>query len=214
MKNFARLVFTTILFAAVSTAKAQFYQDVKGTAIKENSSGDIEGSPYLTDTWADGWVVVDKGTYNNLKLKYDLKDDVLIFAGKDNTPMSFAETVKEFNIDGRSFASGFPPAGPLLKNAFYEVLADGNVKLLKHYAKRVQETKTYGAAAVNREYSLTETYFILKDGKMIPVKPDKRSLLEALNDKTAQLDAYLKTNKVNFKNDAALGKLVDYYNTL
>lgn len=213
MKNFTRLVFTTILLATISIAKAQFYQDVKGTAIKENSS-DIEGSPYLIDAWADGSVTIEKGTYSNLKLKYDLKDDAVIFSGKDNSPMGFAETVKSFSLNGRNFASGFPAAGLLLKTSFYEVLSNGNVKLLKHYTKRVQETKTYGSAAVNREYSLSESYFILKDGKMISVKADKKALFEVLGDKASQLDVYTKSNKVNFKNDAALGKLVDYYNTL
>ncbi|QKJ32098.1 hypothetical protein HQ865_20795 [Mucilaginibacter mali] len=214
MKRNYRLVFTTILLAVSIAGKAQFYQDIKGNAIKENTSADVEGSPYLSKDWADGSVTVDKGVYKDLKLKYDLKDDAVIFAGKDNAPMNFSDPVKRFSLNGRVFANGFPVVGPQGKNAYYEVLSDGKTKLLKHYVKHIQESKTYGSAAVNREYVQTETYFVFNDGKMIPAKADRKTLLDIFADKTAQLDAYAKANKINFKKDTDLGKLVDYYNSL
>ncbi|MES2275570.1 MAG: hypothetical protein V4592_06085 [Bacteroidota bacterium] len=214
MKIFKGLVLTIALLTGGIAAKAQFYQDIQGNAIKENKSADTEGSPYLLDNWTAGSATVEKGRYDNIKLKYDIKNDQLIFAGKDDVPMGFADPVKKFSINNRNFANGFPAIGAQGKDSYYEVLSDGKVKLLKHYAKHIEENKTYGSAAVTREYTGIETYYVFKDDKMSAIKPDRKNISDLTADKAAQIDTYLKTNKVNFKNDASLGQLFDYYNGL
>jgi hypothetical protein len=213
MKSFIRLVLTIGLFTASITAKAQYYQDLQGKAIKENRE-EVQGSPYITDNWAVGSASVEKGTYNNIKLKYDVKNDVPIFAGKDDLPMNFADPVKTFTINNKTFSNGFPSIAAQNKNSYYEVISDGKTKLLKHYTKRIQENKTYGTNAITKEYVTTEAYYVLKDDKISLLKPDKKAVLEITADKAAQIDNYIKTNKVNFKNDASLGQLFDYYNGL
>jgi uncharacterized spore protein YtfJ len=214
MKSFIRLVLTIGLFTASITAKAQFYQDIQGKAIKENKDEGVDGSPYMADSWAVGSASVEKGTYNNIKLKYDLKNDIPVFAGKDDAPMNFADPVKTFTINHKTFANGFPAIGAQGKNSYYEVISAGKVKLLKHYAKRIQENKTYGTNATTREYIATEAYYVLKNDQINLLKPDKKAILEIMADKAAQIDSYLKTNKVNFKNDESLKQLFDYYNGL
>ncbi len=214
MKNFVRSIVFIFLFPAVSANAQTYYSDIQGKAIKETRAEDATGSPYLTDSWATGSATIAKGTYNNMKLKYDLKNDVPVFASKDNVAMSFAEPVNRFTINTMTFANGFPAIGAQMKDSYYEILSDGKIKLLKHLAKHIEETKTYGSATANREYVTTEAYYVFKNDKMSAIKPDKKAVLGLMTDKAAQIDDYLKANKVNFKSDADLGKLFDKYNSL
>ncbi|GAB3909871.1 hypothetical protein [Mucilaginibacter boryungensis] len=214
MKKFVSSLLTIALFVSV-TAKAQnYYSDIQGNVLKENRADEAEGSPYLKDTWGIGSATIAKGTYDNMKLKYDLKNDVVVFASKDNVPMSFAEPVTRFIIDGMKFASGFPAIGAQVKDSYYQVLSDGKTKLLKHLAKHIEETKTYGSATANRTYVATATYYVFKDDKMSAIKPDKKAVMAVMADKAGQMEDYLKNNKVNFKNDADLSQLFDKYNSL
>lgn len=209
-----RLIFTTVLLTISITCKAQFYPDLMGRVNKENISADVEGSPYLIKDWADGSVTIEKGVYKSLKLKYNINNDEVVFLGKDNAVMNVVDPVKKFSIGDRNFVAGFPAVSQLTKTAFYEVLSDGKATLLKHYTALIQETRSYGSAAVNRQYAQSESYFVFINGKMIVAKPDRKAILEILADKATELDTYAKANKLNFKKDADLGKLVDYYNSL
>lgn len=213
MKIFVRSFLIIALLITASARAQSYYSDIQGKALKEARADDAEGSPYLLDGWATGSATISKGTYDNMKLKYDLKNDAPVFASKDNAPMNFAEPVKRFTINNRTFANGFPAIGAQMKDSYYEVLSDGKTKLLKHLAKHIEETKTYGAATANREYVATEAYYVFKNDKMSAIKPDKKAVLALMADKAAQIDDYLKANKVNFKNDADLGKLFDKYNS-
>jgi hypothetical protein len=214
MKNFVRSFLTIALFATFSAKAQNYYSDIQGVALKESKADDAEGSPYLSDNWGTGSATIAKGTYDNMKLKYDLKNDVPVFASKDNVAMRFAVPVKRFTINNMVFANGFPAIGAQMKDSYYEVLSDGKTKLLKHRAKHIEETKTYGSATASREYVAIEAYYVFKNDKMSQIKPDKKAVMALMADKAAQIDDYLKANIVNFKNDADLGKLFDKYNSL
>ena len=56
--------------------------------------------------------------------------------------------------------------------------------------------------------------YIVKGTELIRVRKDKKSLLSALGDKTAQLESYIKSEKLNLKSEAGMISLVEYYNTL
>jgi hypothetical protein len=214
MKAYVKTLLTLFFITAGYTAKAQVYQDLAGTPVKESKPADVEGSPYLSDTWTEGTVTTAKGTYKNVRLKYDMSSDQVVFASKNDDALAFADPVKEFTLTDEIFTNGFPPIGAQDKKSYYQVLAEGKIALLKRRAKHIQETKTYGSASVNREFVTINSYFVFKDNKIDVIKPDKKTIMALMTDKAEQMDAWVKANKVSFKSDEDLGKLFEYYNTL
>ncbi|WP_431199355.1 hypothetical protein ACQ86K_30905 [Mucilaginibacter sp. P19] len=58
------------------------------------------------------------------------------------------------------------------------------------------------------------SYYLFANNQMTRVRPSQKTILAAMSDKGDKMQEYIKTNKVNFKSDAALAKLFSYYNSL
>jgi hypothetical protein len=197
------------------TANAQMNQtDIKGVIVKETAP-DIEGNPYLFDDWQTGSVTFSNGkTFTILKLKYDIHYDRLLFLTEKGEELNFSDPVEQFSINNETFKKGFPPVDKQTTDSYYKVLADGRTKLLRFSKKVVSEHQTYGTQTTEKSYRQTDYYYIEKDGQMIKIKPDKKSVLAALPDHPVQLEAYINIHHINFKDDQAMGQMITFYNTL
>ncbi|OOQ60796.1 hypothetical protein [Mucilaginibacter pedocola] len=225
MKHIKLLAAAFCISAAINTAHAQLINERDYKVITPKSYMNVEGTPYLTDEWQPGDVKLVNGvtSQEKLMLKYNLVDDMLLFKekGSDNA-MSFVVPVQEFTISPagddkvlvKHFRAGYKDIEGNTPTSFYQVLSDGKVQLLRKDTKKALETQEIGSASKTTTFIEKTKYYLVVNGKTTQVKNDKKSLLAVLADKQAQLEDYIKTNKVNFKDDAQLGKLVDYYNTL
>lgn len=214
-----------ILFAQTQTkAQGMFTQDVNGSPIREKKYVDVNGSPYLIDTWEKAVVQLDNGQTYNVDVKYDLVADELTFRSNKGDSLTFVKPVKEFKLayinnnknETHIFRSGFPSTGAkTTEKSFYEVLYDGGTKLLKKQAKSIwTESTSYGTATQTKNITPRTTYFVAKEGKMLPLKLDRKSVISALADKSSQVEQYIKENKLEVKNDEDLIKVFAYYNSL
>jgi hypothetical protein len=215
-------IFIFFCFAGITTANAQFLKNNEGRVVTTKDYTDIDGSPYLYDNWLPGTVKLSNGqTYKDVMLKYDLLKDEVLFKGKDDEMLAFVQPVTEFTIAKTEignvilhFKKGFTGLTDYTANAYFEVLADGGTQLLKKLTKTITESQQFNSATKTRNFADKITYYIVKSSKITWVKNDKKAILAALANKQPQLEAYLKTNKVDFKNDDDLGRLVTYYNSL
>jgi hypothetical protein len=224
MKHLKILFAAFCLLAFVNTASAQFLHEQDYKPITTKSHTDVEGSAYLYDDWMPGSVKLANGVTNNapMLLRYDVVDDQLFFKDKAGETMAFVVPVKDFTIEAfendvtviRHFRSGYNNIEGNTPSSFFEVLSDGKIQLIKKINKVVFETQNIGSASKTRSFLDKTKYYLVNNGKALQVKNDKKSLLAALGDKQAQMEDYIKTNKINFKSDTQLGKLVDYYNSL
>ncbi len=225
MKNIKLLIVVFILMLSANRIKAQVYgQDVNGSALREKRYLDVNGSPYLVDTWEKAVVQLNNGQTYNVDIKYDMIADNIYFRNKAGDSLNFAQPVKEFKIaytlnnkaESRLFRSGFPSTGGKTnQNSFYEVLYDGTTKLIKKDAKSIwEETTTYGTATKVKNITDHVTYFVARGDKIVLLKNDRKSVTEALNDKAADIEKYIKDNKLDAKKDDDLIKIFTYYNSL
>lgn len=221
MKTLRILSASFCLLALASTVKAQFklYTDYKPVKLIDYTN--MEGTPYLYEDWQTGNVTLTNGVSNKepMMLKLNMVNDVVSFKDKETgQELEFVEPVQEFSLNvgtsTRHFKSGFKNIDGIAPTAFLEVLSDGKAQLLKRNNKIVFEQQPIGSATKERTFIEKTKYYLVIDGKATVVKTDKKSVLAALGDRHDQLEEYIKTNKVNFKDDAQLGKLVDYYNSL
>lgn len=192
-----------------------------GNPVFEKSYIDVQGSPYLQEEWAIGNVELKNGkSYKGVALKYDQVKDVLLFRNEKNEMNTFAQPVQSFTITNRKdnqpllFRNGFTPVKNGNENSFYQVLADGKIQLLVRKVKKVREDKAYGSATTVRTIEEYTTYFIAKNGEPVIIKKNEKAVLEALGGNSTALEAYIRSNKLNVKNDEDLVKLIAYVNSL
>jgi len=202
------------------TPQTYYVTDALGHTVTLNAYDDIQGTPYLADTWAPGTVKLTNGkTYkDNVLLKYNLADDAVYFKGENGSPLLFASPVSEFTITdetgNRHYKSGFDAISGYTDKNFFEVIADGTVQVLKKYKKTVRESRDYNSAVTVKAFVDIIQYYMIKNGKVVSIKNDKKTILTAIGDKQPELEAYIKANNLNLKNDADIGKLVTYYNSI
>jgi hypothetical protein len=181
----------------------------------------LVGNPFFNPDWVKGDVTFADGNVVKDKLvKYDeFKDKLFTQVAGTAKSGEFDQPVTSFTIitaDGTlaSF-SIFPGNGKTSDNAFFQVLSDGKVKLLRKNAKTISEYKANMSSAVTtREVVDNIDYYLLIGGKAVRIKKDKKSVEAALGNKQAELESYIKANNLNLKNDADLAKLITQYNTL
>lgn len=197
------------------------FTDANGRLLPAGQSN-IEGNPYVFKKFSKGKVVFTNGVEaTDTNLNYSYFDHKLYFT-KDNNLYLVNLPVKSFylenaedpsNIITKNFACGFPAVETNTLNSFYEVLGLGKVfQLLKYSYKRVKESNVYGGAPV-KEYVMDNTYYIyvVADKKMIPAGSgiSIKGLKKLLPNDAAKLDELAEANKINTKNEAGLGKLME-----
>ncbi|RYU95957.1 hypothetical protein [Emticicia agri] len=208
------------LFLGAITTRAQYMQDVNGRPLLAGKYVDLVGTPYLFEDWTKGEVTLENGkNHKDLDLKYDQIEGIVFFKGKNGADMGFTSMVKSFILYPNNVAMSFvqiPEIKETERDPYFEVLSDGKkVKLLKKTKKVIREGKAYGSASGTRTFSENTIYYLLKaDGTYTKVKKDKKAIINALSDKSVEVEQYIKDNKTNFKEDASVAAVVNYYNTL
>jgi hypothetical protein len=209
------------LFFACLTAQAQYYmQDVSGKPLLTSKYVDVVGTPYIFENWTKGEVILADGkAHKDLDLKYDQVEGIVFFKGKNGADLGFTSLVKSFIIYPNNVAMSFitvPEIKETERDPYFEVLSDGKkVKFLKKTQKIIRESKGYNSASITRTFGENTNYYLVKsDGTYTKVKRDKKAIIAALSDKSTEVEQYIKDNKTNFKEDASVAAVVNYYNTL
>jgi hypothetical protein len=207
-----------IAFSASSQVPGEgILKNMYGEAFSTKEYVDVIGYPFLYEEWQPGEIKIlnENNSYKGLNLKYDLVKDVLLFKSESGEALLFAKVVTDFKI----YADNKNPVHyVLLKDpkygisGFYEVLSDGKAKLLKKPVKKIVEKSEYASANKIRNFESINTFFIQKNDVLIPVKKDKKSFLSVLADKQVQIEKYADENKLSFKNEEDLSKIINYYN--
>lgn len=225
-KIIPRLVVSVALtLATITVAAAQFtVVDVTGQPFMTKSYTDVRGSAYLYDTWMKGSVTTDKGvTYEGIELMYDQVANELIFKSSSGETKTFVQPIIEFSIKTMKdevmlkeqvFRKGFVPVDAASPETYYEVLTDGEAQLLKRTAKAIFEELPYGASSKVKTFQSEIHYYIAKNGKLIKIKKDKKSILRALSDEETEIEEYIKNKRIDLKKDEGLASLVAYYNSI
>ena len=201
MKNVHRILFIAALFFTI-TAQAQDSTGLTGTPLKEVQYTS-DNSPYLTQEWYRGLVRDKSGKpYDGVLLNYNLVKDEIVYKN-DSSAYVLGPEIMEFNIPTGTalytFKRGFPGAAGLTDKSFYQVLYDGNTKLLKHFKKS-------GSGATE------ESLYILKGDKLNPIQlKDRNSFLKVLSDEKNKMQYVIKEENLDFDGADDVAKLLAEY---
>jgi hypothetical protein len=216
---------TTLILIFIFTIKlkAQFIQnlpDIQGKPLSESTYSDVSGTVFLYDGWLKGTVEQgNKLSYKDVELKYSTYKDELFFKNpKDGSMLSFVLPVTAFSlaINGKFdiYRNGFPAIDNFNTNSFYQVIFDGGIKLLFKSYKTLIEVKPYNSTTTEKKFVDNPVYYVLKDNVMTKFKPSRKDFLELFNSKSNEIDAFIKKEKINFKDNQDLAKVFVYYSTL
>ncbi|NBW34441.1 MAG: hypothetical protein EBR30_05365 [Cytophagia bacterium] len=209
------------LFCLLSTNTFAQIGNALGNAnevIREKKYEEIDGSPYLFNSWLTGSLIDKEGkVLPDLLMKYDAYTEKLEVNQNGKIieiTTSFYQGFTINEIDNISNAVNqhkflIETSFPGLKNpSFLELLTDGKYQLLKkHTTYFLQENVTsYGSTIVVKRFQLKNTYYIRDESKVIEVKLSKASILENFPEQSA----YVKANKI--KKEIDLIKFIDFMN--
>ncbi|WP_129717194.1 hypothetical protein [Pedobacter sp. SYP-B3415] len=214
-----------VLALGLSTGlRAQNYiEDRAGRPIKSSANVDITGDPMLFPDWVQGTVeLAGNKSYKDVYLNMNLIDQEIVFKGKSGEKLAFTEDVTSVVFNDtesarkRLIKKGYPAANGITPSDFLEVLADGSLTLLKKNSKIIWQEKVYNSATTKQTVIPKNVYYLFDKtaNKISVLKPSKSAIVAQLSKHKSEIDAYLKTNKIDFANDQDLTKLFIYYNSL
>jgi hypothetical protein len=207
----------SMVFSMQASAQSELISDYMGRPLMLTQYTDVKGSPFLYDEWKEGFVEMQSGkAFSGVKLKYDQVEDELMFLNSKGEELLFVEPVVKFELNKRHFHKGYTATDGTPPTAFYEVLVNGPVQLLKRISKKVYEEVPYSSATKVRSIIATEAYYVsvAEDASLIKIKKDKKSLLQALPGKKIELEQYVKDQLLDLRQEAHMVILMNYYNTL
>ncbi|GAB3515719.1 hypothetical protein [Emticicia fontis] len=213
MKQFEKLLIVFCLAYGTANAQIAVSSDILGgTPMTGQSYVNVKGSPYLLENWEKGSITTASGKkYENLDLKFDQVINQVIFQDIDGSMKAFSQPIAAFTI-GKDLNAHEFYRGP--DGIFYEKLAEGKITLWKKNHKTIIDEKPYGSATVQRNVLNNNTYYTGELVQLVKIKNDKKSVLELLADKAADVEAFIKKEKLNTKTENDLVRVLMYYNGL
>ena len=187
----------------------------KGNSYSEK----LEGTPYLYKGWDSSMELrtEDNKVFKVNNCNYDVTEDVFVAKMSKDSLFKFDNNnVKIVKTKDKIFKK-INNSGTEM---FLEVLLDDeNVAFLKKYYKTIKKGKinpmTRELISKDRYFDANEFYFLKKD-KLIKIKLSKKSILTNLKDKKKieRLNKYCKENKLKYRLEKDVVKILNYYNSL
>ena len=173
----------------------------------------IEEHPFAySDEWQKGTISYDGINYHDITFKYDTYLQELIVVTPKSIPIRVvSERVQRFKFGDQSFIRQNPDKDQVLKTGFYQQLETGNISILVHRRKIIQERIVQNA--LERKFITLDSYYALKDGTYYPIYKQK-NLLELLGGSRQAVTRHLKQQRLKYKHDPEnyILKAAQFYN--
>ena len=200
-----------------------FLSDVYGRAF-ENKYDDISGTAYFFPEYKLASILLSDGRkYTNVKAKLNLLEHEVAFIASNGvegyigkglvSTISVIDSTKK-GIMSYTFQSGFPIIDNQTNLSFYEVLNVGEAHLLKSINKKIEERGNELSGEKYKEFITRENWYFEEKGVVQRVKKDKAFFAQIFALYGDAFNQFVNANKLNFKTEDQMIKLIDYYNQL
>jgi hypothetical protein len=132
--------------------------------------------------------------------------------------------VKSISLSNKRFIYGFYVdqefGSQYLGSSYFEVLSDGECKLLARHEVKIKDnsgpvTHSWASSQGDTFVKVRQLYYQKKEGmEVVQLKKKKKYLKEIFSDRYYEVENFMRTEKINLKNENELIKLFDYYNDL
>ncbi len=229
-------LFITLLIVSKTTAQQPIsqqqvqyllqYQFDKTTKFEDINleSLNYTGSPYVNESYLAGEIYHNnKLIADNIPLRYNALMDEMEFKPSFETPDTESSALlKSPEIDVRIGSKVYifvPYQGGIEKGGYFEVLLRGErVDLFKKYNKRYtpeQKATTSLTRDTPARFSDNPVYYIvLHDGRFVELSSRTRNFSKAFVGKEREINDFIKSKKLDIKDENHILQIVNYYNTL
>lgn len=197
-----------------------YLTNLNGRPWAEVKYGSIDGFPYLSEGWINGWVRVNKNRiFKDVSLRFDAYNNKLYFK-TDSTEFEFVLPVNEFCIpykedaprDSSLFRNGYPAIDKNTEETFYEVLVDGKFQLLNFISKVIESYSSYNTPATKRFVNVYQSYAMLPNGSIVKLKYGADKILSAMPAYADAIKNIADKNKLKLKNEEQVVQLFKLLN--
>lgn len=191
----------------------------------DNRYEGVKGSPLLIEQWLPGEVELTNGNrIINVQVKYDVLEHQLFLKTPRNDSVRLSESyIKQFSVGEAGGAQTFRRGATInadesLKTTLLRVVAEGKYSLVQVPKKVFQKANYQGAynAGVRYDEILDESayYLVRPDGTSEKIKLNRKSVAGALGTLADRVEEYAKKNRIDFKTEADIARLLAYAGTL
>ena len=191
----------------------QYVRDSKLNARITNVK--YKGSPYLSEDFVPGKLIVGVKDRFNVSLRYnayqdefemkDAKNNIVAVLKKPDIVVEMQmKTYKLYNFEDKL-------------TYFKELNLNGKASLLKKESKKfikAKEAENSYSSGKSAKFVLKRGYYINVANSINKIKLNKKALLNELRDKEDDLTKFIKLNKLKLKSEDEVILLLDYYNSL
>jgi hypothetical protein len=231
------LFFPSMLFAQAGAADTSFVKQSVAEAVQlynkavgmqahlySGAAYHVPSKPYLEGhqffkekAFANGAVYYDGAWFRDVPLLYDVVMDevVTIHPGSGQSQKLVKQKVEAFALSNHIFIRlhADSTAGTLMREGYYELLYDGEVKALARREKDLQERVT--ANGLEGKYNNIDRFYLQKAGAYHQVGT-KSSVLRVLRDEKKELNKFARVNQLDFRRQRgeAIQKMAQHYDML
>lgn len=197
MKTLLFFLFPFLTFAQISMSA----DPLGGTPLTGGLYPEIKGSQYLYENWNKANVILQNGeTWENWDLKVDLYSKRVIYKDLEGQLKQIVKPISTIR-----FADETLPAVIFLNNQIYQVIASGNISLLKRVFKVVVENKDYTSSSTTKNFITNSEYFVFtKNGGLTRTNLSKAGLSKALPEQKETIARFLKNHSLKSEEDIRL----------
>jgi hypothetical protein len=190
--------------------------------VKSENYVETNQKEYLYEQWKQGEVFYNSSSSIKYDmLKYNIKKDVVEIYIKDRVEYLHPTQSSGFSLnDNSNYSNVFVSASINNEQGspkFYmELLSNGKIKLLLH--RTIKKNILPGNSAINlppkEVVEVSKNYYVVfENNSSVKLKPNKKQVLLALNEKKAEVEEFVKKNQLKYNNTQHLIKIFNFYNS-
>jgi hypothetical protein len=186
--------------------------------LADNASERIEGTPYLTETFAMGEVCLDNGKHT-VPVRYNIYDDLIEYQQNDQTyVLNPNRHIERVRFDDHVLVAEKYEFKGKVKYGYFVLLDSGKVTLVSKKMviyRGSQETKGLDPGPAPAKYTRISDryYYKVGNGELKKVGSIK-NMIANFPDKQEELSQFAKREKISAGKEDELIRLVKYYNSL
>lgn len=188
----------------------------------------LVGNYYLDPKWNKASILLYKnsevmeGFYvryninsNNFEIRREDVEEISIIPGLRIQNIVWYDVESQsprFFVNGMDFKDeGAPISG------FFEVLVDGKIPLVRRTIATIKASNYNQALMVGEkdDYIIKRNhYYYVVNGDVFPIPKNRKNIYHIFGEKAVEMEAFVKVNKLNLKENSSLFSIFTHYNSL
>lgn len=174
--------------------------------VTESFPLEYNGKKFLNNSFIESTIIDFQNDQFDVELRYRFADDEMQIMHDEKIKAIVPQKIKKLILKKNEKEQIFIPVEYSNKKSvnlgYFELLADGNMKLLKQFQKK------------GKEKIKTVLFFQNKNKPAEYIKMKKSSILKLMSKKKSSVSKFIVKNKIDVKKENDLKKVFDYYNSL